>query len=61
MMSRDEKRSMQRVAKQVGLTTSDVIRTAVNEFVKKTNGTAAVLGAIALMAVFGLVWVVVTG
>ena len=37
MMSKDEKRAMKRAAKQLDLTASDLIRTAVNEFLKKKS------------------------
>ncbi len=37
MMSKDEKRTMQRAAKQLDITASDLIRTALHEFLKKKS------------------------
>ena len=37
MMSKDEKRTMQRTAKQLDITASDLIRTALHEFLKKKS------------------------
>ncbi len=35
MMSKEEKRSMQQVAKKLDCTASDLIRTALNDYIKK--------------------------